>query len=167
MAGKKIESTRIISIKQSASRDEEAAETARRNNAHEEKIGALYLEAARKRRDVGDYAHAEDDLTKAERIAFPYNEEMKEYIHNQIKEVRSMKLGRSLAKKFDELPKSEYLTTFAILSITSLLAALGFVSMSLTGNAVGGLGQSDSRWMGLCFFICGLVFSFIYLKNKK
>jgi hypothetical protein len=167
MTGKKIESLRIVSLRQSASRDEEAAETARKNNAHEEKIGALYLEAARKRRDVGDYAYAEDDLIKAERFAFPYDEDKKKYIKQQIEEIHSMKAAKNLSRKIDEHPKSKYLTTFAVLSIASLLVALGFVSLSLTGNVVGGLDTINSRWVGLCFFICGLVFSFIYLRAKK
>jgi hypothetical protein len=166
MAGKKPESQRIISIRQSASRDEEAAEIARRNNAHQEKIGALYLEAARKRRDVEDYAHAEDDYEKALKFAFPYDEEKKTYIKQQIGEIRSMKAGKNLSRKFDELPKSGHGYSFAVLSIVSLLAALGFVSISLTGNIIAGLEQNSSRWVGLCLFVCGLVFSFLYLKKK-
>jgi hypothetical protein len=166
MTEKKIESTRVISLRQSASRDEEAAAIARRNNAHEEKIGALYLEAARKRKEAGDYAHAEDNYEKALRFAFPYDEEKKTYIKQQIGEIRSMKAGRNLSRKVDELSKSGHKYPFAILSIVSLLAALGFVSISLTGNIIAGLEQNNSRWMGLCLFVCGLVFSFLYLKKK-
>jgi hypothetical protein len=166
MASKKPESQRIISLRQSASRDEESAEIARRNNAHEEKIGNLYLEAARKRKEAGDYAHAEDNLIKAERFAFPYDEEKKEYIKQELVEIRSMKSGRNLSRKVDELSKSGNKYSFAILSIASLFVALGFVSLSFTGNVIAGLEQNDSRWIGLCFFVCGLVFSFFYLKKK-
>ncbi|VVB83476.1 Uncharacterised protein [uncultured archaeon] len=55
----------------------------------------------------------------------------------------------------------------AVLSISSFLAALVFVSSSLTGNVITELSQNDSRWIGICFFICGLVFTFLYLKGKK
>jgi hypothetical protein len=54
----------------------------------------------------------------------------------------------------------------AFLAIASLLASLVFVSSSLTGNVITQISQNDSRWMGLCFFLCGLVFSFIYLRKK-
>lgn len=54
-----------------------------------------------------------------------------------------------------------------ITSIVILSASLFFSLYSLTGNAISILHQEDFRWMGLCFFLCGLVFAFFYLKGRK
>ncbi len=56
---------------------------------------------------------------------------------------------------------------FATLAIISLVGALIFTSFNLTGYAVGELTQNSSRWIGVCLFACGLIFSFFYFKNKK
>ncbi len=57
--------------------------------------------------------------------------------------------------------------SFAILAVGSFVIALFFVSFSLTGYAVGGLTQENSRWISTSLFILGLVFAFFYFKNKK
>ncbi len=56
---------------------------------------------------------------------------------------------------------------YAILSVLVLLGAVFFVSFNLTGYAVSGLTPNNSRWIGMCLFVCGLVFAFIYLKQKN
>lgn len=55
---------------------------------------------------------------------------------------------------------------FAIFAISFLLISLVFMSFSITGNVLG-LGTESSRWIAICFFICGLAFSFFYLKGRK
>ncbi|MCL5018231.1 MAG: hypothetical protein M1416_00480 [Candidatus Pacearchaeota archaeon] len=54
-------------------------------------------------------------------------------------------------------------------SVFALTLALFFVSSNLTGNAVGNIGVADTKWLAICFFLCGSFFAFIYLrgKNKK
>lgn len=56
---------------------------------------------------------------------------------------------------------------FATLSVIFLLSALVFTSLSLTGYSIFELTQDNSRFMGTIFFICGLVFAFLYFKKRK
>jgi len=65
--------------------------------------------------------------------------------------------GKGLERKFG----------LAMISMASLLSALFFVSFSLTGYAVLGIAENNSRWIGLCLFACGLISAFFYFKNKK
>jgi hypothetical protein len=58
-------------------------------------------------------------------------------------------------------------SSFAIISILTLLGAVFFVSFNLTGFAISGLALDNSRIIGMCLFVCGLVFAFIYLKGKN
>ncbi len=57
--------------------------------------------------------------------------------------------------------------SLATSSILTLALALLFVSFNLTGNAVAGITPDNFKWIGLCFFVCGLVFAFFYLKKKQ
>lgn len=56
---------------------------------------------------------------------------------------------------------------FATLTIGTLFGALFFSVFSLTGYAVEGLNQNNSRWFGVALFVLGLIFSFLYLREKK
>ena len=56
---------------------------------------------------------------------------------------------------------------FATLAIICLVGALFCVSFNLTGYSIGELTQENFRWVGVCLFACGLIFSFFYFKNKK
>lgn len=58
-------------------------------------------------------------------------------------------------------------TPWAILSIASFVFALFFVSANLTGYAISAFNSNDCRWLGFLFFACGLVFTFVFLNNKK
>jgi hypothetical protein len=107
------------------------------------------------------YSRALGDYQDALRFGVPENEEARKNLKNKIKETEDkMRLEHFRSSS----PIHKY--PFAVLSIASLLAALGFVSISLTGNIIAGLEQNNSRWIGLCLFVCGLVFSFLYLKKK-
>jgi len=55
----------------------------------------------------------------------------------------------------------------AILGIASFVFALFFISTNLTGYATSLVSVNDSKWLGFCFFACGLVFTFVFLNNKK
>ena len=144
---------------------EERALIARREAKSGNEIGELYEKAGDLRLKEKDFAFAEDDYIKAQRFGYPYDSKKKKSIEEKI---ISLRLQKKRASEFEKGSDSVWKSySYVILAITSLLAALGFVSMSLTGNVIGGLEQNDSKWMGLCFFICGLIFSFIYLKNKK
>jgi len=58
---------------------------------------------------------------------------------------------------------------FGAASILSLLGALFFMSFNLTGNSIGNLTNENLLiyWAGIGLFILGLVFAFVFLKNKK
>jgi len=58
-------------------------------------------------------------------------------------------------------------TPFAILSAFSLMAALFFISVNLTGFASSTISINDSKWISFCLFACGLVFAFLFLNSKK
>jgi hypothetical protein len=58
-------------------------------------------------------------------------------------------------------------SSFAILSILSLLGALFFVSVNLTGNAIGAINENNSNWIGFCFFACGLILALVHFKRKE
>jgi hypothetical protein len=167
MTVKKEDSPHVAHLKQEAIKLEQRASEARRINKSGEEIGVLYEKAGDFRAKADDFAYAEDDYIKAERYGFPYHQGKKATLNEKINELHEQKTRLVLSERAKEEPRLGYLHGFAILSITSLLAALGFVGISLTGNVIAGMGQTDSRWMGLCFFICGLVFSFLYLKGKK
>ena len=54
-----------------------------------------------------------------------------------------------------------------VLAIASFVIALFFISFNLTGNSIGGLTQENFRLAGTILFVLGLVFVFVYFKNKK
>jgi hypothetical protein len=59
----------------------------------------------------------------------------------------------------------------AVVSIIALSISLFFVTSNLTGFSILNVSSNNSRWIGLCFLACGLIFALIYLrgnnKNKK
>ena len=52
------------------------------------------------------------------------------------------------------------------LAIISLAAALLSISLKLTGSVVGPA-ATNSKWIGLCLFLVGCMFTFFYLKAKR
>ena len=65
--------------------------------------------------------------------------------------------GKGLERKFG----------LAMISMASLLSALFFTSVSLTGYSVKGLTEESFRLGGVVLFVLGLVFAFFYFKGKK
>ncbi len=55
----------------------------------------------------------------------------------------------------------------AILSIISFVFALFFVAFSMTGYAILESNQNNSRLIGLCLLVCGLIFALIHLRREK
>ncbi len=53
------------------------------------------------------------------------------------------------------------------LTIVTFAIALFFISFNLTGYSIGGLTQESFRWISTSLFILGLVFVFVYFKNKR
>ncbi|MEK6913523.1 MAG: hypothetical protein AABW47_02525 [Nanoarchaeota archaeon] len=81
------------------------------------------------------------------------------------------KLKNSRSKEnpsiFSSLRKSLESKFSAVISIFTLLVSLFFVTSTITGNVVAGLDENASRIIGICFFACGLIFAFVYFKNKN
>lgn len=159
--------SRIIpsDISQAVKLEKKALELRKKAGDNGEEIGELYEMAGNLRRASRDDLIAIDDYSNVKKFGYAYNKEKTREMDKNIDEIRRR---GALVRRIEDSKftlKKGY--AFAILSIASLLAALGFVSLSLTGNAIGGLPQENSKWVGLCFFICGLVFSFIYLKGRK
>lgn len=128
------------------------------------KMVDAYENAGESWKDAGDFANAQ----RAYEMALRYvPDEDKGRIKGKLKDLGSEKartfsflagLKRGLEKKS---------VSFAILSIITLLSALVFVSSNLTGNTILGLTEGNSRWIGLCLFMCGLIFTLLYIKGKK
>ncbi len=96
---------------------------------------------------------------KAERYAqYP---EVKERIRRKVKKLEAVK---TQLNSLEKIVKGENIP--GILSISFLATALFFVSSSITGNVVLGFQENNSRFIGLGFFIAGLIFAFIYSKMK-
>ncbi len=63
--------------------------------------------------------------------------------------------SKGLSKKF-----------YVFLSILSFVFALSSVTFNMTGNVVGESLYNDVNYLGLCFFLCGLTFTFFYFRKK-
>ncbi|OGJ13006.1 hypothetical protein A3K82_01165 [Candidatus Pacearchaeota archaeon RBG_19FT_COMBO_34_9] len=127
------------------------------------KLVDAYENAGESWKDAGEFAKAE----RAYEMALRYSpEEDKGRIKGKLKNLGLEKtrtlsfltgLKKGLEKKF----------VFAFLSLITLIPALLFVSFSLTGNIILGLTETNSRWIGICLFVCGLIFALLYSRKKK
>ena len=146
---------------------EEYLEDARRN---EERLKAPRLSKAQLFKlynEIGDayYAAGEDrGAYRAYTKAFRYVVEAdKKRLYLKREKIKPLKKGRKEKKNLGRLVR-KFSPVFAIVSF---VIALFFISFSLTGYAVVGLTQENSRFISTILFIFGLVFAFFYFKNKK
>jgi hypothetical protein len=137
-----------------ATKLEQRAEDLRRRPGPGEKIGQAYEEAGDLRRQAGDIFGANNDYRDAKVYGYSNNEKELKRMDDKINQLRFEKEGR-LAKRF------------AIISMATLTIALLFVSSSLTGFSILNVSSESSRLISSCFFVCGLIFTFVYLKAKK
>jgi hypothetical protein len=56
--------------------------------------------------------------------------------------------------------------TSGIIGIVGVLGGIFFLSSNLTGNVIGSLNQSSSNFIGIGFFLVGLVGAFFYFKKR-
>jgi len=80
----------------------------------------------------------------------------------QLESLSKTKKGRPLKRG-----KLERSFGFAIVAMASFLGALFLISFNLTGNVIGGVSQNNSNWISVVLFVLGMVFSFLYFKNKN
>lgn len=66
----------------------------------------------------------------------------------------------------DKLMK-EFENTWGFFAIGTLILSLFFVSSNLTGYVISNISLESSRLIGICFFVCGLIFTFLFLRKKK
>lgn len=112
---------------------------------------------------ASNYAH--DDKTK-ERIYLKRSERYDlSKIKVQVPKMKSLESRAIVDSAVNEKKKGFW--KFAVLSISSFVFALFFISTNLTGYATSFASVNDSKWIGFCLFACGLVFAFLFLNGKK
>lgn len=103
--------------------------------------------------------NALEDLKFAKRLAYDKRERAR--IEAEIDKVKSRvvaekpKMGDSLEKR-----------AFAYLAIISLASAFLTISLKWTGSVVGATSASN-KWIGLCLFLVGCMFTFFYFRAKR
>ena len=124
-----------------------------------EKAGESFLRIGELSRAIGLYQQAKE---------YAQYKDVKERINRIIEKIEEKRESlKPQARK--NLEKLLYKTkkVYVFLSIAFLISALFFISINLTGNVIAELIPPHFRIVGICFFVCGLIFAFIYLKNKK
>ena len=170
MAGKKISSNDAAEIL------ERDTGFMRRSPLHKaEEIGKNYEDLGAYWEKEGNFVKAEDNYRNALIYAYPHDKEKEQEINIKMEQLR---LKRKLQYNFprqkvsnstlEKMARTLTQKRFGFFSITFLLISLFFVSLNFTGNVIlAELNPDISKLLGICFFICGLVFSFIYLKKTK
>jgi len=150
---------------------EKIGEKLRKEGGSAAEIGEAYVKAGYLREEARDFINAKTDYRNAKIYGFPYDEKMQgkidEKMNALILEQRS-KNAFDIFKEKEKQRKGKNLGSrlSAVVSMLALSISLFFVTSNLTGNVIAGLNQNNSRFIGICFFICGLIFAFIYSKKK-
>jgi hypothetical protein len=139
-----------------------------------EEIGKKYEEAGDNWTESGNFIKAEDNYRNANIYGYAHDTKNEKRVQAKIDSLRLKKkltlafpsIKKSTIEKMVEDEENRIKFLPAVISIASLLFALFFISSNLTGFSVFNLTYNNSRWIGSCFFICGLIFTFIYLKIK-
>jgi len=156
------ESLKRENLIQEAVRLENRASHLRKIGASSEEIGLTYLDAGDLRRKAKDFVNTRNDYLDASRYGFPYNTKVQAEINKHLNQVEKEHALFEFIKGRKDLGSRLH----AILSIGFLASALFFVSSSLTGNVIAGLVPNNSRFVGICFFACGLIFAFLYSRCR-
>jgi hypothetical protein len=138
-----------------AIRLEQSAEEMRKKSGPKgNEIGDKYEKAGDLRKKARDFIGAHTDYRHAKIYGFSNDEKKVDDLDRKIKLLLLERRTRG-SKLF-----------LAFLSLITLISALFFVSVSLTGNVILGLSENNFRWVGLCLFVCGLIFAFLYFRKK-
>lgn len=138
------------------------------NHLGENGLGAL-------KRIKSEYSKMLSEINAGEYIPEKYISKEKENLQKKISSISKTLEENQLEEKnlihqeqsFRNPFGLEYKLASAVISVSVLVASIFFLSMSLTGNVVGEISIDSSRIIGVILFICGLVFSFVYLKGRK
>jgi len=137
-----------------------------RTSADQSKVVKRYAASARGYEEEGELEEAKEVIEEAIKYldsgGLPRDtRKMKENLYSRLdridEKLSSSKKGRGLEKNF----------VFMILTITSLVLALSFISFNFTGHAVGKVVPSSSSYMALGLLMLGLIFAFFHFKSRK
>lgn len=160
-----LEKARYLERQASSLRRERGYRTSVGHSITPEEIGEMYEEAGELRAKAKDFVAAEEDYIQAKRYGFPYDEGRKKSIDKKINQLLLDKRNRVFLERMKE--KQFWGSRVnAVISIAILSVSLFFVSAGITGFAVLGLAENNLRNIGICFFACGLIMAFVYLKCK-
>lgn len=133
---------------------------------HYKKEGDKYFSASRKKGKTLDDLNDTEKVAKTLTPALEFYRTAKCFAKKPQDRIYADEKIYSIRKELRNLEQITGNTFYVVLSFASLVLALIFIVSNLTGNVVGASGFNDTRWMSVCFFLCGLVFAFFYLRGK-
>jgi len=146
---------------------EQVAEDMKRKPGPGEKVGIIYESAGDKWVEAENFIRAEGNYRNAEVYGYTHDKESADRVKNKINKIRFKRKYFSPSDPIDAPKKSKLeKRLFSVMSIVTLLTSLFFVSSNLTGFAVSNFTTGDLQWAVFCFFVCGLVFAFLFLRKK-
>jgi hypothetical protein len=107
------------------------------------------------------FKNAQEDLRNARKLAYSPKDK-----------ARIKKALESLPKDFSQIDSTSQKEgslesrAFAYLAILSFGGALLAISLKLTGSVVGP-SSANNKWIGLCLFLVGCMFTFFYFRVKR
>jgi len=134
----------------------------KKSSKNKEIISEAYEEAGNEFINAGYPEKAKENYLRALNYATTKSEK-------QRLEGKIGKLHSSIAEKkniFELLGSGLEKKVAGFMAVGTLILSFFFVSSNLTGFAISNFSSNDTRWIGMCFFICGLLFAFVFLKKK-
>lgn len=169
--GKRVSRSEVNEKLEDAGKEEFKARSMGENSRYLVK-GPAQTAVARRYEVAGDAWQEAGDPEKA-RECYVFAKEWggKEYsrlskINEKLEKLKNVKPKEELSL-FSRIIKGLESRLSAVISISALLISLFFVTSTITGNVIAKLDESTSRLIGICFFACGLIFAFVYLRSKK
>jgi hypothetical protein len=117
------------------------------------------------------FRNAQEDLKYAKKLA--YSPRDKERIKKSLEDLphaltkfQANQKEESLEEKTADSYHATSQRASGYLAIISLAAALLSISLKWTGSVVGAASTSN-KWIGLCLFLVGCMFTFFYFRAKR
>jgi hypothetical protein len=118
------------------------------------------------------FKNAQEDLRNAKKLAYTSRdkERIKKALDNLPGDLNKFRTDTATEKEnsLEKRSSSDALLqrTWAYLSIISLAAALLSISLKWTGSVVGP-SSTNTKWIGLCLFLLGCMFTLFYFRAKR
>ncbi len=155
---------------------ESDAESWRKSSGHSgDEIGRAYENAGDRWKEEKRFLEAQTAYRNAITYGYPQNEARIQDVKKKIdsllweKKMNHLATESGLEKKSKTHRKVSPFSdvhAFAVISILSLLGALFFVSLNLTGAVVGNVSHLGNHWLGLGLLLIGVVFAMFYFRRK-